>query len=57
MHRIVYTVQKATFCTEIYGASGQRMFSGCCMYCNQHSNAYAKVDGIAQFVGIMFSNH
>ena len=37
MHRTVYTVQKATFCTEVYVASGHRMDSGCCMYCNQNS--------------------
>ena len=43
MHRTLYTVQKATFCTEVYGASGHWMYSGCCMYCNQHSNAYVKV--------------
>ena len=43
MRRIVYTVQKATFCTEVYGDSGYRMYSGCSTYCNQHSNAYVKV--------------
>ena len=37
MHRTVYTVQKATFCTEVYGASGHRMDYGCCTYCNQNS--------------------
>ena len=37
MHRTVYTIQKATFCTEVYGASGHRMDSGCCTYCNQNS--------------------
>ena len=37
MHRTVYTVQKATFCTEVYGASGHRLDSGCCAYCNQNS--------------------
>ena len=37
MHRTVYTVQKATFCTEVYRASGHRMDSGCCTYCNQNS--------------------
>ena len=37
MHRTVYTVEKATFCTEVYGASGHWMDSGCCTYCNQKS--------------------
>ena len=37
MHRTVYTVQKAIFCTEVYGASGHRMYSGCYTYCNQNS--------------------
>ena len=37
MHTIVYTVQKVTFCTEVYGASGHRMESGCCTYSNQNS--------------------
>ena len=27
MHRTVYTVQKATFDIEVYGASGHRMYS------------------------------
>ena len=37
MHRTVYTVQNAIFCTEVYGASGHRMYSRCCTYCNQTS--------------------
>ena len=46
MHRTVYTVQKPTFCTEVYGASSH----GCTPVAvvlqskfNQHSNAYTKV--------------
>ena len=30
IYRTVYTVQKDTFCTEVYGASDHRMYSGCC---------------------------
>ena len=37
MHRTVYTVQKAAFRTEVYGASSHRMDSGCYMYSNQNS--------------------
>ena len=37
MHRTVYTVQKAIFCTEVYGTSGHWMYSGCCTYCNQNA--------------------
>ena len=37
MHRTVYTVQKATFCTEVYGASAHWMYSGCSTYCNQNA--------------------
>ena len=37
MRRTIYTVQKATFCTEVYGVSSHRMDSGCCTYCNQNS--------------------
>ena len=37
MHRTEYTVQKAAFGTEVYGASSHRMDSGCCMYCNPNS--------------------
>ena len=41
MHRTVYTVQKATNCTEVYGASGHPVRTQTKF--NQHSNAYAKV--------------
>ena len=43
MHRAVFTVQKVT---EVYGASGHWMHSGCMLLqleFNQHSNAYTKV--------------